>query len=128
MIQDEFKSTQEEDINTDYLTLLAEVFKRVDERTAKFLTSSLLFVAILHVVSDKRLFLEHAQGPIENIIIVARAKNWCHAKHIPMPRTDGTEFFQLGPPRPSNVAAEEVEKNNREPEPMVQGSTTEEEE
>jgi len=61
-------------MSTDMLSIIAEVFKKVDERTARFLSTSLLFVALLHVAVELRLFLEKTDGPIENLIIIARSK------------------------------------------------------
>lgn len=94
----------------DFLTLLANVFHRVDERTAKFLSSSLLFVALLHVVSEKSLFLESLPGEIENFIIIARRKGWVHADHIPMPpHVDMSDFDTCGSPSPPKPSSKDDE-------------------
>ena len=76
-----------EETRLDFLNLVREVFLRVDERTQKFLSISLLLVALLHVVVEMKLFMEpNPTANIENAVIICHGSAWNHAEHIPMPK------------------------------------------
>jgi len=77
-----------EQTQTDYLSLIRELYQRADERTKTHLTISLLYVALLHVVVEWKLFMDSSNSSpsLENMNIICRGSAWVHKEHIPMPR------------------------------------------
>ena len=67
--------------------MIREVFQRVDEKTQKYLSISLVFVALLHVVVELKLFMEpDSSASVENPAIICRGSAWKHEDHIPQPK------------------------------------------
>lgn len=63
---------------------MLEVLKKLDSRTEKLLSVPIFIVALMHVVADKRLFVDYESDP-DCPVVVCRGKNFNHADHIPMP-------------------------------------------
>ena len=88
------------------LTLIREVFQRVDEKTQKYLSISLVYVALLHVVVELKLFMEPSSlAGVENPAIISRGLGWSHKDNIPQPKPISVDEF---PSNDQAIADKEV--------------------
>jgi len=56
---------------------------QVESRTRRFLSISIVTVALLHIVVENRLFMESDLAPGFNGRIVCKGSKWKHELHIP---------------------------------------------
>lgn len=64
----------------DLKALISELMKRADGRMAKHLSVAIIVVGLMHVVAEKKLFME---GGGDNPSVVCKGTQWRHKDNIP---------------------------------------------
>ena len=81
------------------LEFFSLVMDQVDNRTKRFLSISIVTVALLHIVVEHKLFMESDLTPGSNGRIVCKGSKWKHEDHIP--RSKNSMIFPTPTPAPS---------------------------
>ncbi|CAG7832193.1 unnamed protein product, partial [Allacma fusca] len=85
-LNDDCQPTQNNQTSMEFLQIVLMV--SVESKTSNLLaniTIPLIFIGLLHVIAENKLFLVPAEGPVSsfNPLIVCRGKKWRHQENIP---------------------------------------------